>query len=544
MTFELINTEKFIKGARAAVLNLEANKELLNSLNVFPIPDGDTGTNMNLTMQSSLIELDKNKSDSCADLAKSISRGSLMGARGNSGVILSQILRGFSDGFANAKYLGINELNLGFNKSSEVAYRAVMKPTEGTILTVIRMMAEFSQENFRKYDNIMDYLAAVIAHGNEALKQTQEMLPALREAGVVDAGGKGLMVLMEGFIKGLLSESVDYVPSPESFDLIADGFDHDPNQINFTYCTEFMILGAKENDIDTLREHYNTLGDCVLVVGDDEVIKVHLHTNNPGQAMEYGLSFGQLSDMKIDNMRLQNEDFNEKTSGKSEDIKTIEKESDYGFVVVSYGSGIGEIFKSLNVDEIIEGGQTMNPSTEDIAKACDRINAKNIFVFPNNKNIILSAKQAEQLTDKNIYIIETRSIPEAFAALLYFDEAESVKENIKEMNEVISEVQTLQITYAVRDSKFDNLEVKKGDYLGMLQGDLVGVSGDITELFLEILEKTNLENSSLITIYYGEDVTKSQAEILHALVEKKYDEFDVELVYGGQPVYYYLISVE
>lgn len=530
-----INGLTLERAFKSATNNLSANKEYVNSLNVFPVPDGDTGTNMYMTLSSATNSIEQ--TESVSSVMKNISRGALMGARGNSGVILSQILKGMSNGLEDVIEAGIVELNNAFQESKNSAYKAVMKPTEGTILTVVRGVAEFSHEVYEDYDDVFIYLQDVIKHGNEVLDDTPNMLKELKEAGVVDAGGKGYLIILEGILKGIISDDIDYEINVDNFKMFADMQNHDPDEIKFSYCTEFMINGQMDNPED-FREGISQFGDCVIVVNDDDITKVHIHTNNPGHILEEAVQFGFLSDIKIDNMKIQTSTRNNIKNSEKEEMKKFD------FVVVSSGSGIKEIFNSIGINKIIEGGQTMNPSTEDLLKAVEETNAEDIYVFPNNKNIILSAKQIVELTDKNVHIIETRQIPEAFTAILSFNPDSSPEENLESMNEAIEEVTTIQITHAIRDSVNNGLEINEGDFIGLIHDKILKADKDITHLILDMLEDTVTEDNYLITIYSGEDINDEDAESLQELVEEKYSDLDIELVFGKQAVYHYLISIE
>lgn len=526
------------KAFKLAAQNINANKEYVNELNVFPVPDGDTGTNMSMTLSSAVASIEP-KGD-VSEVMKQISRGALMGARGNSGVILSQILKGMSIGLEACEEASIEDLNNAFIESKNSAYKAVMKPTEGTILTVVRGISEFSQENRFLYKDIVSYLEAVIEHGNQVLSKTPDMLKELRDAGVVDAGGKGYILILEGILQGLVSDEFEYSVSIDNFDFFANKQNHNPDEIEYSYCTEFMINGPMDKAED-FREDIARLGDSVIVVNDDDLTKVHLHTNNPGQVIENALKFGYLSDIKIDNMKIQ-------TSNRSSSIKSSKdlnkEEKDYGFVVVSSGAGISEIFNSLGIDRIIEGGQTMNPSTEDILEAVEAINARDIFIFPNNKNIIMSANQVVELSDKNIHVIPTKQIPEAITGLLSFSQDLGVSENLRAFNEALTEVKTIQITYAIRDSKVNGIEIREDDYIGLVEGEILGASKDIYSLSIDMVDKIIDEDSYLITIYSGEESRKEDTDRIFDEIQTRYTDIDIDLIEGGQPVYNYLISIE
>ncbi len=534
------------KALKGAAKYLDSNKETINSLNVFPVPDGDTGTNMSLTMQSSLKEAIKVEGKNISKVALAASHGSLMGARGNSGVILSQLFRGFALGLEDKETVDIDILSKAFKQGADTAYKAVMKPTEGTILTVARECGEYAIEIANEEENTLVFLSKVIKHGNEILEKTPEMLPVLKEAGVVDAGGKGLMAVLMGaynILTGLEEELEDsLVDQEQKFQEIIQhkDMDHlDAEDIEFGYCTEFIISGELEDlEIELFRNTLSNQGDSLMVVQSEDIVKVHVHTNNPGIALEEALKMGTLRDIKIDNMRLQYETVEK---DKKEMDKTKKK---YSFVSISAGEGIGEIFKGMNVDVLVEGGQTMNPSTEDIAKAIDNTNGENIFILPNNSNIILAAEQARDLSDKNVIVIPTRTIPEGISALFDFDESASVSENEEAMLEAISYVQTGQITYSVRDTEINGKKIFKDDIIGLTDGKITNNGKDIRIVSEELLESMIKEDSSLITILYGKDMEEEEAIKLEEKLILKYEDIDIEMIYGGQPIYYYIFAVE
>lgn len=541
---ERLTSKEVRTGIIAAYNNLEANKELVNSLNVFPVPDGDTGTNMSLTMKSVYNKLTSSDKD-MKSVAKALGTGSLMGARGNSGVILSQLCRGITNVIENHETIGVKEIAEACLGAKETAYKAVLKPTEGTVLTVSRLIAEFAMANYKNYDNAIDFLEDIVIEGNKTLAQTPEMLPVLKQAGVVDAGGKGFMVLLEGFLSSLTGKVIveeQVVENKIEFEDFEDLHDHtiNPEDIVYGYCTEFLINHDGSHNYEDWREFVSQFGDSLVVVGADDLIKTHIHTNNPGQVLEEALKRGFLSDIKIENMRVQNAQVNEA----KKQAKAKKPAKKYGFVSISIGKGFDQIFKDLGVDEIISGGQTMNPSTEDIVAACEKINADNIFVFPNNKNIILAAKQAVELVDKKLYVIETKSVPQAFTALINFNEDDSPEENLGVMETVIDDVKTLQLTYAVRNTSVGDLEIKEGDYIGINQKDIVTKGNDINDTMLDLLEKSVDDITGLITIYYGEDVSEELANDLLEKAQEKYEDIDIELVEGNQPLYYYIASLE
>ena len=519
MILETIDGVLLKKGLSNAARLLEINKEEVNSLNVFPVPDGDTGTNMSLTIKSAVKQALVASSDDTYMIALAASQGSLMGARGNSGVILSQLFRGFAIGIKGNKDINVKILAKGFKQAAETAYKAVMKPTEGTILTVAREIGEFSLSISKNETNILVFLEKVIEHGNQILGKTPDMLPVLKQAGVVDAGGKGLMLIITGMYNSLVgieneiyedTIDVDIEPKIVHRDII------DTDNIEFGYCTEFMINGNSD-DLDRFREELSTYGDSLLAVGGDGIIKVHIHTNNPGLILEKGLALGELSDIKIDNMRYQHEEVLLKEELKVMDSNTKkEPTKEFSFVAISIGKGIDQVFKELNVDQVVHGGQTMNPSTEDILKAIELTDGRNVFVLPNNKNIILAAEQTKELSNRNIIVLPTKSIPEGIGALIVFDEESSLEDNINNMKENINNILTGQVTYAVRNSEFA----------------------------LALIEEMIKDDISIITIFYGDNIEEEKAKELFSLLEEKYEDVDVELLFGGQPLYYYIFSLE
>lgn len=546
---EIIDGALLKKALKGAAGLLEKNKEEVNSLNVFPVPDGDTGTNMSLTIKSAVKQGLNAEEDDTYMIALAASQGSLMGARGNSGVILSQLFRGFASGIKGKTKIDVPTLAEGLKQASDTAYKAVMKPTEGTILTVARECGEYAISISRREKDILSFLKKVIDHGNEALARTPDMLPVLKQAGVVDAGGKGYMYVLLGAYYALtgIEEFHEETIEEKSKDL-----EHvhrepiDTDDIIYGYCTEFMI-NTKYKEIDKLREELSVDADSLLVVGGDGIIKVHVHTNNPGLVLQKGLSLGELSDIKIDNMRYQHEEvllkdeLSEMENG--EDTKQ-EVNKEYSFVSVSIGKGIDKVFKELNVDYIVSGGQTMNPSTEDILKAIESTQGKNVFILPNNKNIILAAEQTKELSDRNVIVLPTRSIPEGIGALLAFDETKSVEENTEAMIDNISYIQTGQVTYAVRDTEVNNNKISKDDIIGLSNGDIVASGKEINHVAEELIEKMMDEDISIITIFYGDNIEEDKVNELSSWLEEKYEDVDIEVIFGGQPLYYYIFSLE
>ncbi len=544
-----INAGMMRNAIKSAIKNLDVNKEMVNSLNVFPVPDGDTGINMFLTIKSAGNYALAEETTHCGELSQALSKGALMGARGNSGVILSQILRGFYMGIQDFKELDVRAIKRGFESSKEIAYKAVMKPTEGTILSVIRYMAAFAVSNQSKYSDTIEYLEAIYAEGERALEKTPEMLPVLKEAGVVDSGGKGLLVLMRGAIDGLKGEEVQY--TAEVVETKTQEVHFDEN-IKFGYCTEFIIHtdNTDQHDADTLKEELLKFGDSLVCVKVEDIIKVHVHTNHPGKALELALERGYLTGIKSDNMRLQNAEVRraheEEQQKKYESLKAQDAgpQKEYGFVAVASGDGIMSVFKDFEVDEIVSGGQTMNPSVEDLTKKIEKINAKTIFVLPNNSNIVLTAQKAAEVSDKNVIVIPTKTIPQGISAMINFDFDLDLEDAIETLNDAIKAVKSGSITYAVRDTTVSGKKINQGDYMGILESEIVSSSDDIYETVLETLKKGIDEDSSIVTLYAGQDVTEVQMEELIEKLENEFDDITIEGLMGNQQVYYYLISIE
>ena len=536
-----------LKKALIGALNsLGENKEIVDALNVFPVPDGDTGTNMLLTMKSAVTNAVKEENKTIKEIANALSKGALLGARGNSGVILSQLLRGFKEAIEDKEYIDIEGLMEAFVKASEVAYKAVMRPTEGTILTVSKDLAGFALKNYRNYTELSKFADDAFIALEESLNRTPELLSVLKEAGVVDAGGKGLYFIVKGAIKGARTEKLEItVQDVNKTKQTANRKEISTDNIKYGYCTEFIITGDTSK-VDEFKETISKIGDSMVVVALDDIIKCHIHSNNPGQVIEEALKLGYLKDIKIDNMRLQHHEilFSEgeyKNSNKEEKAKEHKK---YGFIAVSSGDGFTKIFKDLKVDEVVTGGQTMNPSTEDFMEAIDNINADDIFIFPNNKNIIMAAKQTIDLSDKNIHVVETRNMPEAISAMITFDEEMSADEILESMKEAISEVKTGEVTFAVRDTTIDGKEIKKGNYLAISSSKILASSADLNETTMAMLDELIDEDTSLVTLYLGEDAEKSQAEELIEKLEEKYPDIDFEAIESKQALYYYIISLE
>lgn len=535
--------------------NLNSKKETVDSLNVFPVPDGDTGTNMSLTVLAAAREVEKSQSLDAGEVAKLASNGSLRGARGNSGVITSQLFRGFAKELEGVSEADTVALAKATAKAVETAYKAVMKPKEGTILTVARIMSESALKYCHKITDITEFIEAVIKDGHAILLQTKEMLPVLKQADVVDAGGMGLLFFLEGALRVIgsnvevkVEEASASAPAREYAALASI----DNESITFGYCTEFFInvKNAPDATVGALKNYLGSIGDSLVVVADDEIIKVHVHTDHPGMAIEKALTIGSLSGLKIDNMREQHTnkiDFTaESKPVQAQAAEAPKKEhKETGFISVCAGSGLADIFRSLGVDVIIEGGQTMNPSTEDILNAINEIDADNIIVMPNNKNIILAAEQAKNLTeDKKVYVVGTRSVPEAISAMLCYNAEEDIEDVIEEMKEAIQNVTTASVTYAVRDTKIGDKEITKGDILGMLNDDIAVVGKDIAEATKELISKAANEDSEIISIYYGSDATEEMAAEIGEYVEENFPDCDVEIHAGNQQLYYYIISVE
>ena len=554
MATTTIDAEVLKKLFLAGAANLEAKKEWINDLNVFPVPDGDTGTNMTLTIMSAAKEVNSLAAPTMQTLSKAISGGSLRGARGNSGVILSQLLRGFTKVVRDYDELDSIIISTAFQKAVETAYKAVMKPKEGTILTVARGMADKILDLSTEIDDLEELLDKVIKYGDEVLEHTPDLLPVLKQAGVVDSGGQGLMQIMKGAYDALMGKEIDYEavasqggPSGSS-EVSAQGLEE--KEIKFGYCTEFIVMlekpydAAKEAEFKTYLE---SIGDSIVLVSDGEIVKVHVHTNHPGLAFEKGLTFGSLTRMKVDNMREEHQErviANAEKAAK-EQAKKDEPKKKYGFISVSAGEGLSEIFKSLGVDYIIEGGQTMNPSTEDMLNAIDKVNAENVFIFPNNSNIILAANQAQSIVeDKNIIVIPTKTIPQGISALIAYSEEASPEENTEAMTEEIANIKSGSVTYAVRDTEIDDKTIKQGDIMGIGDKTILSVGQNIQDVTKDMIEQLAGDDAELISIYYGSDVTEEDANALAKAVEAVYPDVDVEVNYGGQPIYYYILSVE
>lgn len=555
MATKVIDAQLLQKAFIAGAYNLERNKDYINELNVFPVPDGDTGSNMSLTIMAAAREVSALENPSMDELSKKISSGSLRGARGNSGVILSQLLRGFCKEIKGKKQITVSVLADGFVRAVETAYKAVMKPKEGTILTVAKGVAEKAVE-LSEMDMDFETLGQeILDHGNEVLKQTPELLPVLKEAGVVDSGGQGLMEFLTGAYNGLtgkeeIKEPVTSGGAAKAQTMSSEEID--TSHIKYGYCTEFIIMLEKEYNAEIeakFKEFLTSIGDSLVVVSDDEIVKVHVHTNHPGLAFEKGLEYGSLTSMKVDNMR---EEHKEKVIHEQDRKKAAEQEAakeepkkPFGFVAVSVGEGLNDIFKDLGVDHIIEGGQTMNPSTEDVLDAISKVNAETVFVFPNNKNIILAANQAAEIEEeKQVIVIPTKTIPQGISALISFDETATAEANQAGMEDAITAVKSGQVTYAVRDTSIDGKEIKTGDYMGIDDAGIQAVGQDITEVVKDLIGAMADEDSELLSIYYGSDVEEEKANALVEAVQAAYPDIEVEAHAGGQPIYYYILSLE
>lgn len=555
MATKTINAKMLAKMFLAGAQNIEAKKEFINELNVFPVPDGDTGTNMSLTIMAAAKEvmaLDKPKME---ELAKAISSGSLRGARGNSGVILSQLFRGFTKAIRGEKEIDVAGLAAACQRARDTAYKAVMKPKEGTILTVASGIAKKAAEMALETEDLEEFIPAVIEYADEVLAKTPDMLPVLKEAGVVDSGGQGLLEVLRGAYDAFLGKEIDYsaiAPGAGAGVVKVDA--QEAADIKFGYCTEFIILTEKEfteNDEKEFKAYLSSIGDSIVCVADDDVIKIHVHTNDPGLAIQKALTFGQLSRMKIDNMR---EEHQEKLirdaqkvaeEQKAEEEKPAEPAKEMGFIVVSIGEGMNDIFRELGADYIIEGGQTMNPSTEDMLNAIDQVNAKSIFILPNNKNIILAANQAKALVeDKEIIVIPTKTVPQGVTAIINFMPDVDAHTNEETMLEEIKNVKSGQVTYAVRDTHIDDKEIHEGDIMGIGDSGILAVGKDVAETTKEMLSILVDDDSELISLYYGEEVREADAEAFAAEIGELYPDVDIDVHSGGQPIYYYVLAVE
>ncbi len=560
MATKTINVDVLAKMFLAGAQNIEAKKDYINELNVFPVPDGDTGTNMSMTIMSAAKEVTALNNPEMKDLAKAISSGSLRGARGNSGVILSQLLRGFTKAIKEEKEIDVLALAAACQRARDTAYKAVMKPKEGTILTVASGIATKAAEMAEETDDLEVFIPAVIEYAEDVLNKTPEMLPVLKEAGVVDSGGQGLLEVIKGGYDAFLGKEIDYSSIKPSTSVTVNKVNaEDTADIKFGYCTEFIILTEKEfteEDEHEFKKFLSSIGDSIVCVADDDVVKIHVHTNDPGLAIQKALTYGQLSKMKIDNMREEHQEKlirdaeklaeeQAKEEAAYEEKKTAEPRKAMGFITVSIGAGMNEIFKELGADYIIEGGQTMNPSTEDMLNAIDQVNADTVFILPNNKNIILAANQAKSLVeDKEIIVIPTKTVPQGITAIINFMPDADAKTNEEAMLEEIKNVKTGQMTYAVRDTHIDDKEIHEGDIMGIGDSGILAVGKDLEETTKELIANLVDEDSELISIYYGEEVSEEEAEKFAGEIEELYPDVDVDIQFGGQPIYYYVLAVE
>lgn len=543
--------QKSINGASlrkmfiGGVALLDQNKKLVDALNVFPVPDGDTGTNMFLTLKSAVNEVNNCIGNEISDLCEAFSKGALRGARGNSGVITSQIVKGLCSILSNCKEINTKTFAKAITEGCRIAYKAVTVPKEGTILTVIRVMSESANEIAKKTSDIEEFLKQVIDCGEDILQQTPEMLPVLKKAGVVDAGGRGIIVVFTGFLRALSGEDFDYVfddskPVQTADDVIADI--SNLADIEFGYCTEYMIINMNkkttEADIDKLREKLMKIGDSVLCLGDLNLVKVHVHTNTPNIALGYALELGELYNLKIENMREQNRELKKKAQSQPQELK------ENGMIAVAPGKGIADLMRDLTIDSIIEGGQTMNPSANDIAEAANKVPAKNVFVFPNNKNIILASEQAKGLTEKNLIVIPTKSVPEGISAALAFNPEATVEENTQNMTDSVTTVKSASVTYAVRATHVDGFDLNVGEIIGLDDKSILSKGTSISDTTKDLISKLINDMTTSITLFYGEDVKPVEADLLQQELAEKYPYAEITAIYGGQPVYYYIISLE
>lgn len=531
--------------------NLAKNAEKINSLNVFPVPDGDTGTNMNLSMSSGAKETAANVVENIGELGKSFSKGLLMGARGNSGVILSQLFRGMSQHIADKKEVNAKEFAEAIQNGVSIAYKAIIKPVEGTILTVAREAAEAGLKAAENSDSVVEVMEAIYAEAQASLKRTPDLLPILKEVGVVDSGGQGLVCVYQGFVAALKGEKIEGLESVET-NVVDMQFedDHDmdfmsPEDIVYGFCTEFTVRLDKEKkdfNEDKFREDMSKFGDSLLVISDSEYVKIHVHTETPGDVFNYGQQYGELIKIKSDNMREQHREVLRKQEAKQ--ATTPKELKEQAMISISMGAGLSKVLTSMGVDYIVEGGQTMNPSTEDIMKAIKEVNAKNIFIFPNNKNIQLAAKQAAELAEENVFVIESKTAPQGLAAVMVFNPQASADENFANMQEVLSTVSTLEVTHAVRDTNIEGVEIKKDEFMGIKEGKIVVSNLSLNTVLEELLEKSIDEDKEIVTLYLGEESTEEYTDFLEQLIEEKYPDVEVELIESGQPVYPYIIGVE
>ncbi|MGL5577088.1 MAG: DAK2 domain-containing protein [Sarcina sp.] len=551
MKYNKISGEQFYAMVQNASNSLESQSEYVNSLNVFPVPDGDTGTNMSMTFKAAVKEIAAKRNGDIADVSKRLAKGALMGARGNSGVILSQILRGMSKGFEGVNEAEVSDFVRALEEGAKAAYKAVMRPTEGTILTIIRAAGETASVTTSK--DIESLMVEVTRECKTMLDKTPEMLPALKKAGVVDSGGMGLLIILEGMLEALRNNlkieevAVVNVASSENHATNSAQETISEDDIKFAYCTEFIILGDAKN-ADEFKNSIESLGDSMIVVGYDDVIKTHIHTNDPGRVLSMAVKLGELSNIKIDNMKEEHREIlamsEEKTATtvKVEEVQAEAKE--FGFISVAMGSGMTDIFRDLGVDYIIEGGQTMNPSTQDMVDAIEKINAEHIFILPNNKNIIMAANQAAEISEKDVRVIPTTTVPQGITAVTMFNPHADVDANEQEFKTAMNNVKSASVTYAVRDTEMDGIEIKEGNILGLIEGKIKEVGESAYDVASTLIEKLTDEDSELITIFYGEDCDETKVEELVANLEEKYEDFDIQCYKGNQPLYYFIIAVE
>lgn len=548
---EKINGLVLAKMIDLGARNLAKNAEKINSLNVFPVPDGDTGTNMNLSMSSGAKETAANTVENIGELGKSFSKGLLMGARGNSGVILSQLFRGMSQYIVDKKEIDSKEFAAAIQNGVNIAYKAIIKPVEGTILTVAREAAEAGVKKAESTTSVIEVMEAIYAEAQESLKRTPDLLPILKEVGVVDSGGQGLVCVYQGFVAALKGEEIDGLDAVET-NIVDMQFedDHDmdfmsPEDIVYGFCTEFTVRldkDKKEFDEDQFRKDMSEFGDSLLVISDSEYVKIHVHTETPGEVFNYGQQYGELIKIKSDNMREQHREVLRKQESKQ--ATTSKEVKEQAMISISMGSGLSKVLTSMGVDYVVEGGQTMNPSTEDIMKAIKEVNAKNIYIFPNNKNIQLAAKQAAELAEENVYVVESKTAPQGLAAVMVFNSSASPEENFANMQEVLGTVSTLEVTHAVRDTHIEGVEIKKDEFMGIRDGKIVVSNLSLNTVLEELLEKSIDEDKEIVTIYLGEESTDEYTDFLEKLIEDKYPDVEVELVESGQPVYPYIIGLE
>lgn len=540
-TVKNLSVEMIMMMIASAANHLQNHKQAINDLNVFPVPDGDTGTNMSLTFGAAAASVKGMEADTPAEVLEALAKASLRNARGNSGVILSQILRGIA-GAVQGDEFGVAEIKEAAAGARDTAYRAVMKPTEGTILTVIREVADFAQETYQQAESAEKFLESLLTAGKESLERTPEILPVLKQAGVVDAGGKGIVTLLEGAVLALQQGAPVALSDEAAADVPKAAVTETINEeIRFLYCTEFLIHKEPDRKINQFSAAIKSKGDCMLVIEDEEIVKVHIHTNHPGYVLEQALKLGELTNLKIDNMKYQHE---EKIAGQIPAEEPAAEQKKYGFAAVATGDGMRELFKSLRVDRVVEGGQTMNPSTQDLLDAVQAIPAENVFILPNNKNIILAAEQVDALTGKNVVVIPTKHVPQGIAAMMGFSEEDEVEDNVLSMSDMAESVRCGQVTFAARKSSVDGFAIKKGDILGIADGTILCTGQKMDEVCMTLAEQLVTDESSVLSLYYGADASEAEANRIGELLEASYEEMDVSVLYGGQAVYPYLIAVE